>query len=90
MHRIVIDKRASVDFMRVPRRRLSTAVRNSLKSNSSKLRRGPVDPLVANGAPKLGHRDRRLNATRSDDFKPTTLGEIHIAGGRCLRQSVVS
>jgi hypothetical protein len=42
----------------------------------------------ANGQPlrgawrsaKLGHWDRRLNATQSGNFKPLVLGEIHAAG----------
>lgn len=29
---------------------------------------------------KLGHWDRRLNATQSGNFKPLVLGEIHAAG----------
>jgi hypothetical protein len=50
---------------------------------ASRRRRGPTASLDgARRSAELGQRDRRRNATRSDNFKPMVLGEIHAAGDR--------
>ena len=47
----------------------------------SRRRRGPTASLYgAWRSAKLGHWDRRLNATQSGNFKPLVFGEIHAAG----------
>ena len=47
----------------------------------SRRRRGPTASLYgAWRSAKLGHWDRRLNATQSANFKPLVFGEIHAAG----------
>ena len=49
----------------------------------SRRRRGPTASLYgAWRSAKLGHWDRRLNATQSGNFKPLVFGEIHAAGNR--------
>lgn len=60
------------------------------RQGRSRRRRGPTASLYgAWRSAKLGHWDRRLNATQSGNFKPLVFGEIHaagnIAGPRYLR-----
>jgi hypothetical protein len=55
---------------------------------ASRRRRGPTASLDgARRSAELGQRDRRRNATRSDNFKPMVLGEIHAAGDTVLHFS---
>ena len=60
----------------------------------SRRRRGPTASLYgAWRSAKLGHWDRRLNATQSGNFKPLVFGEIHAAGNmlqELLERSLVS
>src|SRR5271169_3357760 len=51
------------------------------RQGRSRRRRGPTASLYgAWRSAKLGHWDRRPNATQSGNFKPVVLGEIHAAG----------
>ena len=51
------------------------------RQGRSRRRRGPTASLYgAWRSAKLGHWDRRLNATQSGNFKPLVFGEIHAAG----------
>jgi hypothetical protein len=60
-----------------------TAVAPCPVKAASRRRRGPTANLdEARRSAELGNPDRRLNVTRSDNFKPTVLGEIHAAGDR--------
>src|SRR5207342_2992070 len=56
--------------------------RNAMpRQGRSRRRRGPTASLDgAWRSAKLGHWDRRLNATQSGNFKPLVFGEIHAAG----------
>ena len=51
------------------------------RQGRSRRRRGPTASLYgAWRSAKLGHWDRRLNATQSGNFKPLVFCEIHAAG----------
>ena len=55
------------------------------RQGRSRRRRGPTASLCgAWRSAKLGHWDRRLNATQSGNFKPLVFGEIHAAGNNHL------
>ena len=58
------------------------------RQGRSRRRRGPTASLYgAWRSAKLGHWDRRPNATQSGNFKPVVLGEIHAAGNITLDEA---
>ena len=60
------------------------------RQGRSRRRRGPTASLYgAWRSAKLGHWDRRLNATQSGNFKPLVFGEIHSAGNNHALCAVV-